>query len=227
MPDISASEEPAPEGLRQLDPLVLANGRRIALCETGDPDGEIAVYLHGTGSSRLEVGLYGAAAAAHGVRLVAWDRPGSGGSDRSAGPNRARCGCRYRRRGSACRGRSTGGVGPVRRRQPRSRVGVGGTHGDQGRCRAQPGAAVGRCRPCPAPPAEPDGDRHRARPSAGLPAPGQAVGRQTAGGSPGRSSGGRSTRRTSRCCSDPKSFGTWYLPRSRGNDSHMRLPQMR
>ena len=85
MPDTSASEEPAPEGLRQLDPLVLANGRRIALCETGDPDGEIAVYLHGTGSSRLEVGLYGAAAAAHGVRLVAWDRPGSGGSTRQPG----------------------------------------------------------------------------------------------------------------------------------------------
>ena len=37
--------------------------------------------LHGTGSSRLEVAVYASVAAAHGIRLVAWDRPGSGGSD--------------------------------------------------------------------------------------------------------------------------------------------------
>ena len=67
--------------VREHDSLVLQDGRRLALCEVGDPDGEIAFYLHGTGSSRLEVALYAAAATAHGIRLVAWDRPGSGGSD--------------------------------------------------------------------------------------------------------------------------------------------------
>jgi len=85
MTDISEPVAPAPEGVRQVAPLVLSDGRRIELCETGDPAGQVALYLHGTGSSRLEAGLYGAAAAAHGVRLVAWDRPGIGGSDRQPG----------------------------------------------------------------------------------------------------------------------------------------------
>jgi pimeloyl-ACP methyl ester carboxylesterase len=71
--------------LREREPLVLPDGRRLALCEVGDPHGHVALYLHATGSSRLEIALYGEAAARRGVRLVAWDRPGAGGSDPQPG----------------------------------------------------------------------------------------------------------------------------------------------
>jgi pimeloyl-ACP methyl ester carboxylesterase len=71
--------------VRELDDVVLPGGRRLALCEVGDPDGVVAFYFHGTGSSRLETALYADAAAAHGVRLVGWDRPGAGGSPAQAG----------------------------------------------------------------------------------------------------------------------------------------------
>jgi hypothetical protein len=50
--------------VRELDQLVLPGGRRLAVCEAGDPDGVVAFYFHGTGSSRLETALYASAAAA-------------------------------------------------------------------------------------------------------------------------------------------------------------------
>ena len=71
--------------VRELDDVVLPGGRRLALCEVGDPDGVVAFYFHGTGSSRLETALYASAATARGVRLVGWDRPGSGGSPAQPG----------------------------------------------------------------------------------------------------------------------------------------------
>jgi pimeloyl-ACP methyl ester carboxylesterase len=44
-----------------------------------NPDGARTVlYLHGSGSSRLEADIYASEAAELGVRLVAWNRPGSG-----------------------------------------------------------------------------------------------------------------------------------------------------
>lgn len=70
---------------RPLAPVRTADGRELALAETGDPAGMVAFYLHGTGSSRVEVEHYATAAAAHGVRLVCWDRPGAGGSTRQPG----------------------------------------------------------------------------------------------------------------------------------------------
>ena len=66
--------------VRELAPVRTPDGRSLQLCEVGAPDGEVAFYLHGTGSSRLEVALYADAAHRHGVRLVAWNRPGTGGS---------------------------------------------------------------------------------------------------------------------------------------------------
>jgi pimeloyl-ACP methyl ester carboxylesterase len=71
--------------VRELDDVVLRSGRRLALCEVGDPSGRVAFYFHGTGSSRLETGLYASAAAAAGVRLVGWDRPGAGRSPAQPG----------------------------------------------------------------------------------------------------------------------------------------------
>jgi pimeloyl-ACP methyl ester carboxylesterase len=66
--------------VRELGDIVLPGSRRLALCEVGDPTGEVAFYFHGTGSSRLETALYADAAAAQGVRLIGWDRPGAGRS---------------------------------------------------------------------------------------------------------------------------------------------------
>jgi pimeloyl-ACP methyl ester carboxylesterase len=71
--------------VRELPDLTLPDGRRLSLCEVGDPEGTVAFYFHGTGSSRLETGLYADAAAAQGVRLIGWDRPGSGGSPTQPG----------------------------------------------------------------------------------------------------------------------------------------------
>jgi pimeloyl-ACP methyl ester carboxylesterase len=71
--------------VQELGDIVLPGSRRLAVCEVGDPTGEVAFYFHGTGSSRLETGLYASTAAAAGVRLLGWDRPGAGGSPAQPG----------------------------------------------------------------------------------------------------------------------------------------------
>lgn len=71
--------------MRDLDPVQLPDGRTLAVTQVGDPTGRPAFYLHGTGSSRLETHLYAAAAAEHGLRLIGWDRPGSGQSPAQPG----------------------------------------------------------------------------------------------------------------------------------------------
>ncbi|MEV4347792.1 alpha/beta hydrolase [Actinoplanes sp. NPDC049596] len=52
------------------------DGRRVAVRQSGDPDGTPVVFHHGTPASRLAAGLVDAEAERHGVRLVAFDRPG-------------------------------------------------------------------------------------------------------------------------------------------------------
>jgi pimeloyl-ACP methyl ester carboxylesterase len=59
----------------------LPDGRVVTLDDVGDPAGSPVVYLHGTPGSRLARHPDDALAAAAGVRLVAPDRPGYGGSD--------------------------------------------------------------------------------------------------------------------------------------------------
>jgi pimeloyl-ACP methyl ester carboxylesterase len=54
--------------------------RVLATHEVGDPSGAPVLYLHGSGSSRLEADVYATAAEQLGIRLIAWDRPGAGGS---------------------------------------------------------------------------------------------------------------------------------------------------
>jgi pimeloyl-ACP methyl ester carboxylesterase len=61
--------------------LVLPDGRRLAYAEYGDPHGYPTLYFHGFPGSRLEAVLATASAASAGVRLIAADRPGIGGSD--------------------------------------------------------------------------------------------------------------------------------------------------
>jgi pimeloyl-ACP methyl ester carboxylesterase len=61
--------------------ITLHDGRRVELAEYGNPDGAPALWFHGAMSSRLEGGFLAAAAGEIGVRLIALDRPGVGGSD--------------------------------------------------------------------------------------------------------------------------------------------------
>jgi pimeloyl-ACP methyl ester carboxylesterase len=62
-----------------------ADGRRLSTQVYGDPDGKPVFLLHGTPGSRL--GPHPRPAVLHrlGVRLIAFDRPGYGGSDRMEG----------------------------------------------------------------------------------------------------------------------------------------------
>lgn len=71
---------------RDLPSLIRPDGRTVTLCEVGPADAPVAaIYLHGTGSSRLEVAPYARAAEAHGIRIVAWNRPRHGSSTAQEG----------------------------------------------------------------------------------------------------------------------------------------------
>jgi len=67
---------PAPSGT-----LELSDGRRLTYDDVGAPDGRPIVYLHGCPDCRLTRHPDDELAAAIGVRLIAVDRPGYGGSD--------------------------------------------------------------------------------------------------------------------------------------------------
>ncbi|MEC9367068.1 MAG: alpha/beta hydrolase [Pseudomonadota bacterium] len=58
----------------------LPDGRRIGYAEYGDPDGVAVLALHGTPGSRIKFRAADALAARLGVRLIAPDRAGYGGS---------------------------------------------------------------------------------------------------------------------------------------------------
>jgi pimeloyl-ACP methyl ester carboxylesterase len=66
---------PAPGGTFEL-----ADGRRLAYDDVGDPAGRAVVYLHGCPDSRLSRHPDDSIAARAGVRLIAVDRPGYGAS---------------------------------------------------------------------------------------------------------------------------------------------------
>jgi pimeloyl-ACP methyl ester carboxylesterase len=60
----------------------LPDGRTLAYAEYGAPDGKPVFYFHGLPGSRLDpVLLDGNALAKAGIRMIACDRPGMGGSD--------------------------------------------------------------------------------------------------------------------------------------------------
>jgi len=58
----------------------LPDGRTLAFAEFGDPDGQPCCYFHGAPGCRWELSVSEAAAVQAGVRLIAADRPGYGGS---------------------------------------------------------------------------------------------------------------------------------------------------
>ena len=57
-----------------------AGGSRLRVREAGDPGGEPLVHFHGTPGCRLELSFADDIVAAAGVRIIAFDRPGYGGS---------------------------------------------------------------------------------------------------------------------------------------------------
>ena len=59
-----------------------ADGRRVAVQETGNPSGHPVFLLHGTPGSRLGPLPRGRVLYELGVRLITFDRPGYGWSDR-------------------------------------------------------------------------------------------------------------------------------------------------
>lgn len=61
--------------------VTVGDGRRLCLDDVGDPVGLPVLYLHGTPDSRLARPGDDRLAAGAGVRLLALDRPGYGGSD--------------------------------------------------------------------------------------------------------------------------------------------------
>jgi pimeloyl-ACP methyl ester carboxylesterase len=69
----------APEGSPRF--VRLADGRRLAYCEYGDPGGRASLYCHGFPSSRIEARLLHEEAKGAGVRVISPDRPGYGDSD--------------------------------------------------------------------------------------------------------------------------------------------------
>ncbi|MCW5889060.1 MAG: alpha/beta hydrolase [bacterium] len=65
--------------------LTARDGRHLAYCEVGDPQGRLVLHNHGGPSSRLEARLFAAPAAKHRVRFVCVDRPGIGQSSPQEG----------------------------------------------------------------------------------------------------------------------------------------------
>ena len=63
---------------------LVVDDRTVRVRTAGDPDGFPVVYFHGTPGSRLDLAFGDELAAAAGVRLISFDRPGYGGS--TAGP---------------------------------------------------------------------------------------------------------------------------------------------
>lgn len=62
--------------------IILPDGRRLAYAEFGKPEGKPVLYFHGAPSSRLEPLLIGDEVwVRSGLRVIAPDRPGIGGSD--------------------------------------------------------------------------------------------------------------------------------------------------
>jgi pimeloyl-ACP methyl ester carboxylesterase len=62
-----------------------ADGRRLAVRDSGNPAGHPVVYLHGTPGSRVGPFPRGRVLYELGVRLISFDRPGYGGSERKLG----------------------------------------------------------------------------------------------------------------------------------------------
>lgn len=90
---MSESGSPRLETARATIPLIeppvqtmhLADGRILTWLEFGDPEGRPVLFFHGGGSMALEAGVFQREAVAYGIRLIATNRPGAGGSSLKPG----------------------------------------------------------------------------------------------------------------------------------------------
>ncbi|MGC1283692.1 MAG: alpha/beta hydrolase, partial [Streptosporangiaceae bacterium] len=67
------------------------DGRTLAVQEAGDPGGKAVLVHMGSPNSRHIYGPNAADAAAKGLRLICYDRPGYGGSSPQPGRTHADC----------------------------------------------------------------------------------------------------------------------------------------
>lgn len=65
--------------------VTLPDGRELGYAETGDPEGEPLLVLHGVPSGRLGAAAFDRVAREHGARIIAPERPGVGVSDPAPG----------------------------------------------------------------------------------------------------------------------------------------------
>ena len=72
-------------GASEAQTVAAADGRTLAIAECGDPDAFPVFLLHGTPGSRFAGQGDASVYADVGARLITYDRPGYGGSDRSRG----------------------------------------------------------------------------------------------------------------------------------------------
>lgn len=77
----TSASSPLPDS----ESITLADGRTLCFARYGAADGRPIIYLHGAGSSRIEGELYNRQARTAGVRIIATDRPGCGGSSPAPG----------------------------------------------------------------------------------------------------------------------------------------------
>src|SRR3954447_20519262 len=70
----------------------LPDGRALAYCEYGVPNGVPVFNFHGLPGSRIDTRIIADEARAAGLRLITADRPGIGRSDRSLASGRMRAG---------------------------------------------------------------------------------------------------------------------------------------
>ena len=76
-------ERPSMDGMEKTDRTVWApDGRRLTVRVLGNPSGPPVLFMHGTPGSRVGPHPLSRLLYQRGVRLIAYDRPGYGGSDR-------------------------------------------------------------------------------------------------------------------------------------------------
>src|SRR5579864_7437570 len=82
---LAVGQQSVPSSQLVTNPVTTSDGRTLAFCTWGDPDGTPVFSLHGTPGSRLgrhpDEGVYRRA----GVRVITYDRPGYGESTRNPG----------------------------------------------------------------------------------------------------------------------------------------------
>lgn len=71
--------------MKESESVTLPDGRKLAYADYGDPGGKPLLYFHGWPSSRYQAAFLDEEASQRGLRILAPDRPGVGGSDRCPG----------------------------------------------------------------------------------------------------------------------------------------------